>query len=443
MLNCTTTARAARACDGITRRSLLQVGTLALGGMTLADRMRLEAQGALTARKNAAVIFVFLGGGPSQFETFDPKPDAPVEYRGPLGTIPTSTPGVRFGELVPQLAKVMDRVAILKSVTHGQSRHVGGEHFLYTGRDMRGQVTDNAPIEAPSVGAFVARVRGANVEGLPPHVAVPRAIRFQSPMWLGAQYGPFETLGYPQSDGFHVKNVKLPKDLDLDRLSARRKLLDQLDARRRIHDAERVADGLDDFRKQAFEMITGSRAREAFNIHAEDARLRERYGRNHFGQSLLLARRLAESGVSFVTVRDPGWDHHTDLLPKMRKMTPRVDQAIAALVEDIHERGLQQDVLVVVTGEFGRTPKWNQQQGRDHWPGAMSVLLSGGGISGGLIVGQTNHTGAHPASDPRTPQDLLATVYHHLGVDHKQTFTDHAGRPWRVLDEGEPIRELI
>lgn len=436
------TATAPCACDGISRRNLLRVGTLALGGLTLADRLRLEAQGALTSRKNAAVIFVFLAGGPSHMETFDPKPDAAQDYRGPLGTIRTRVPGVQFGELVPKLAGVMDKVAVLRSVTHGQSRHVAGTHILFTGRDLRGQIVDNAPAEAPCIGSFVSRIRGANFEGLPPYVAVTRANQFETPLWLGAQYAPFETLGYPQSDGFRVQNVSLPKEMELDRLSARRSLLQQLDATRRIVDTERVADGMDDFRRQAFEMITGSRAREAFNIHAEDKRLRERYGMNHFGQCLLLARRLAESGVSFLTVRDSGWDHHSELLPKMKQMTPRVDQAIAALVEDLHERGLEKDILVVVTGEFGRTPKWNQQQGRDHWPGAMSVLLAGGGFRGGQVVGETTHTGEYPRSHAYSPQDLLATVYRHLGIDHEQTFTDPAGRPWRMLEGGRVIREL-
>lgn len=433
-----------RNCQQVTRRNVLKIG--ALGGFTLADFWRLQAQGAARPQRSSqpAVIQIFLAGGPSHLETYDPKPHAPAEYRGPLGTIGTAVPGIAFSEMVPRQATVMDKIAIVRSVHHDDSRHVAGNHLVKTGHVMRGVARDSAPLEAPSLGACASKLRGPNVPGLPAYVAVTRAERYDHAAYLGKAYAPFEPRGYPNSDGFRVQNLTLPGDVDAERFAARKQLLSQLDGVRRIVDTQGTAAGMDDYQRQAFQLISGDRCRQAFNIHEEDKKLRERYGRNHFGQCLLLARRLCESGVTFTTVKDSGWDHHSDLLPKMKKMTPRIDQAITALIEDIHVRGLDRDILVVVTGEFGRTPKWDEKtNGRHHWPGVYSVLLSGGGLRMGQVIGESTKTGAIPRSDAYAPQDIHAMMYRHLGIDPGHVLHDEAGRPLPLLHQFKLVKELI
>lgn len=428
------------------RRTLLRVGALGLGGLALPDFLRLRALSAqpAAAQSRASVIFVHLAGGPSHLETYDPKPDAPIEIRGPLGTVRTSLPGVRFGELIPEQARVAHRLAVVRSVCHDQTQHAGGDHIIQTGVPLRRAVGDDEAVaEAPSAGSLVARLRGANVRGLPPYVAVTRADRFAGPHFLGAAYAPFETGGYPDSDGFRVAGLSLSKTLGRERLEGRLALLRGLEGGRRFEDPRGVAEGMDRFAEQALEILVNGRAEAAFDIHAEDPKTRDRYGRTHFGQCLLLARRLTEAGVTFVTVRDPGWDHHSDLVRGMRQLMPRVDRALAALVTDLYERGLDRDVLVVITGEFGRTPRMNDGGGRDHWPGAYSVVFSGGGLKVGQVVGATTPDGATPASDPYGPQDVLAMIYRHVGIDPATTVEDALGRPIPLLERHRLIRELL
>lgn len=432
----------ARFCDGISRRSFLKAGMLTLGGLSLADILRLRAQAAAgePSRRNTSVIFVELAGGPTQFETYDPKPRAPVEYRGPLGVVQTRVPGVVFSELMVEQAAVMDKLAIIRSIHHDRSSHDPSSHLSQTGYYKSG--AKGGANQMPSLGSVIARVRGPNQASLPAYVAVPGVMRNGGAAYLGKAYSAFETRGDPNRADFEVQNLSLIEGLELARLEDRRGLLRALDARRRLADLDGSSAAVDQFTEQAFELVIGSRARRAFDINRELPKTRDAYGRNSVGQSLLLARRLVEMGVTCVTVRVTGWDDHRKLEKSLKDRGPAYDRGIAALVRDLYERGMQDDVLVVAMGEFGRTPRFNANAGRDHWGGLMSVLVAGGGLTPG-IVGASNSKGEYPVDAPYRPENVLATLYRHLGIDPSHTFADFAGRPRYILERREVITELI
>jgi len=438
-------------CDRVSRRNFLSAGTLALGGLTLADLLRLQASAGETAdgqpakRRPASVIYIEMAGGPSHFETYDPKPDAPAEYRGPLRSIATTLPGVRFCETLPRQAMLADRLAVIRSVHHDSSSHETSSHLTQTGYYLRDR--QNRENEMPSAGSVTAMLHGPNRPGVPAYVAIPRVMRAGSAAYLGPGFNPFETIADPGKPKFEVNNLSLVKGMSLERLDDRRHLLTALDRTRRDVDAlvdrKGHAAAVDQFSEQAFELVTGKRARQAFEIDREDPRSRDRYGRNSTGQSVLLARRLVEAGVSFVTVRVGGWDDHTDLVKKLRPRAADFDQAVAAILGDLYERGLERQVMLVAMGEFGRTPRFNKKKGRDHWGSVMSVMMAGGGLKVGQIVGASNRKGEVPAESPYRPENVLATVYRHLGIDTSQTFDDLAGRPRYVLEERGVIKELV
>ncbi|MBX9787435.1 MAG: DUF1501 domain-containing protein [Pirellulales bacterium] len=437
-------------CDRVSRRNFLSAGTLALGGLTLADLLRLQASaaegtGGQPKRRAASVIYIEMAGGPSHFETYDPKPEAPAEYRGPLRSIATSLPGVRFCETLPRQAQLADRLAVIRSIRHDSSSHETSAHLTQTGYYLRDR--QNRENEMPSAGSITALVHGANRPGVPAYVAIPRSMRAGTAAYLGPGFNPFETVADPGKPKFEVNNLSLVKGLSLQRLDDRRHLLTALDRSRRDVDALVDRKGhtaaVDQFSEQAFELVTGKRARQAFDIDREDPRSRDRYGRNSTGQSLLLARRLVEAGVAFVTVRVGGWDDHNDLAKKLRPRAADFDQAVAAILDDLYERGLDRQVMLVAMGEFGRTPRFNKNKGRDHWGSVMSVMMAGGGLKVGQIVGASNSKGEVPAESPYRPENVLATVYRHLGIDTGQTFNDLAGRPRYVLEERRVIEELI
>ena len=431
-----------RACDGRTRRDFLRVGTLGLGALTLADvlRQRAGAVEAGRASKETAVIQVILGGGPSQIETWDPKPNAPAEFRGEFRAIATNVPGIALGELFQGQARLMDKLAVIRSLHHEADDHNIGSHWIQTG--YRAESAFQPTNGRPSVGSIVAKMRGANAPGVPAYVAVPGAPQYAQAAYLGAGFNPFRVDGDPSTTA-RVRNLVPPEGLDLDRIEDRRDLLMQLDRIERRRDASGMMDGLDRFAIEANAMVTGKAARRAFDLTTEDPRLRDRYGRTRLGQSCLLARRLVEAGVTFVTVNDNGWDHHGQVFQACRRQLPPLDAALSALVEDLHGRGLDRKVLLVVWGEFGRTPRINGSSGRDHWPSAMSALLAGGGLKVGQAIGATNRNGERPADRPLRPEDLLQTVYHVLGLDPAREFPDDSGRPMPALNAGEPIAELI
>lgn len=422
------------------RRTLLKVGSLGiLSGLTLPRLIRARATSAEGARKTS-VIYLELAGGPSQFETYDPKPDAPREYRGMFGSIPTTLAGIRFCDLMPRQARILDKLAIVRSIRHRHNSHDPSSHLVQSGYYKVGP--KGGPNQFPCIGSTISKLRGPNAHGLPAYAAIPKVMRNGRAAFLGNSYDPFEVGNDPNAPDFNVKNLVLEDGLTIPRLQGRRELLTSLDQARRFVDTSGVGESIDRFTAEALELVTGERARKAFDLSREDDRLRDLYGRHPFGQGMLLARRLVEAGVTIATVRIPGWDDHSNIEPAMNAKGPPYDQAITALISDLHLRGLDRDVLVVAIGEFGRTPRINKKAGRDHWGPLMSVLFAGGGVRGGNIIGASNANGEVPIETEYHPNNVLATIYRHLGVDPASTITDFSGRPHHLLDRHEVIREL-
>jgi hypothetical protein len=433
-----------RACDGVSRRNFLRVGGLAVGGLTLPNLLRSEAvaKEAGTSAKRKAVILVWQAGGPSHLDMYDLKPTAPAEYRGEFKPIPTNVSGIDISEHLPLQAAMFDKFSVVRSAFHTNAGHGMGAQWMLTGYQPTIEVNDNI---YPSCGSIVAALRGPNEPGMPAYCNVPNRLDLGKAAYLGASYNPFSPDSDPNSQGFQVRNMKLPGNLTLNRLERRQQLLGQVDTIRRDIDTKGDIAGLDKFYHDAFEMVTNEKALRAFDIHKEDPKLREKYGRNDLGQSCLLARRLVESGVTYITVQaGGGWDTHANNFAEQKnRLLPQFDRAVAALVDDLFVRGLQEEVLVMAMGEFGRTPRINPQAGRDHWPGAMSVLFAGGGLKMGQAIGTTDSKAEYPTSKPYTPGCVLSTMYHTLGIDHQHVFYDNGRRPMPVLSEGQPITELI
>jgi hypothetical protein len=435
--------RGYRTCDGISRRSFLKVGSLAIGGLTLPGLLGLRAADkASSGLPRKSVILIWQAGGPSHLDMYDLKPNAPAEVRGEFKPIATKVPGIQIGEHLPHQARIMDKLAILRSAYHTNAGHGMGAQWMLTGYQPTIEVNDNI---YPACGSVVAKMRGANEPGLPAYVNLPRNLNLGKAAYLGASYNPFAPDNDPNSPGFQVRNLKLPGRINADRLGRRRELLRDLDQIRRDIDTRGDITGLDTFYRDALEMVTDSKAQRAFDIQREPDKLRETYGRHDLGQCCLLARRLVEAGVTYVTIQaGGGWDTHGDNFKQLKtQLLPKYDQAVAALVSDLYDRGLQNDVLVMAMGEFGRTPRINGGAGRDHWPGAMSILYAGGGLKMGQAIGTTNALAEHPTSKPATPGCVLSTMYHVLGIDHHHVFYEQAQRPLPILNEGEPIKDLI
>ena len=431
--------------DSTNRRAILRMGSLGIGGLSLPNLLRHEALAAEATGlkpKRKSVILLWLAGGPSHIDMYDLKPDAPAEIRGEFKPISTNVPGIDISEHLPHLSKIMDKLALVRSAFHTNAGHGMGAQWMLTGYQPTIEVSNNI---YPSCGSIVARMVGANAPGLPAYVNLPRPIGLGNAAYLGASYNPFSPDDEPNNENFQVRNLKLPGKVAGDRLARRRELVAQIDQIRRDIDTDGDLAGLDQFYRDALEMVTSDRAQKAFNIQAEDAKLREQYGRNSMGQSCLLARRLVEAGVTFVTIQaGGGWDTHGDNFSQLKKtLLPNYDQALAALVSDLHQRGLQNDVLVMVMGEFGRTPRINPQAGRDHWPGAMTIVYAGGGLRMGQAIGTTNDKAEYPTTKPFSVGSVLSTMYHVLGIDHKHVFFDQAHRPMPILNEGSPIADLI
>lgn len=424
------------------RRGALVAGWLASGALGVFDITRLQAQ-ARNSRKalgQQSVIFVELAGGQSQFESYDPKPDAPVEYRGEFDAIPTNIPGIQFSELMPEQARVADKLAVVRSISHENSNHGASAHLTQTGYYMSGP--KEGPNEMPCFGSVLARVRGQMVNSLPSYVAVPVVMRYGKAAYLGPACNPFEIMNDPNGPDFAIPNLTLCTAMPVDRLESRIRLREAFDRAQRLSDLHGESQSVDEFSQRAFELVHGRRARDAFEISQEPDSLRDRYGRTTVGQSLLLARRLAAAGVPCITVRCTGWDDHTELPKGVKQRSPAYDQGMAALVTDLYDRGLDRDVLVVAMGEFGRTPRVNGAAGRDHWGALMSVVFAGGGLKP-QILGESNSKGEYPVRAPYRPENVLAMIYRHLGIDPAVTFNDSFGRPRHLLDERGLIRELL
>jgi uncharacterized protein (DUF1501 family) len=429
-------------CDRVSRRNLIKAGLAGAVGLSLPDILRLQAESAERghARRDTAIIYIEMAGGPTQHETYDPKPDAPAEYRGPLNSIDTALPGVYFSQYMTEQAKIADKLAVIRSIHHRSSSHGTSSHLTQTGYYLRDR--QNRDNDMPCFGSITSHVRGAHKPGMPAFVSLPREMRYGRAGWLGKGNNAFVTGRDANSKKFQVPNLTLMRGLTAARLGDRRQLLTDFDATRRLIDNKGAVDAIDDFTHQAFDMITGDAARDAFDISREDQKTRERYGMNATGQNVLLARRLVERGVSVATIRTGSWDDHGKIADRMKSKGPSFDQAVAGLVTDLYERGLDKKVMLVCMGEFGRTPRINRGAGRDHWGSVMSVLLAGGGLPVGQIIGASDSKGSVPKERPYRPEDVLHTMYAHLGIDPALTFADNSGRPRYVLERWNPIIEL-
>lgn len=438
-----------RNCAGMARRDFLQVGLGALGGLAMTDILRARAEVAAAKGKSQndiRCILVWLDGGPTHYETFDPKPNAPKEVRGEFGSVETSVKGVHFCEHIPNLAKSFDKYTVIRSIAHKQNNHGAGNHYMMTGRPTPVPVGCGAFVTFhPSMGSVVAWDRGIK-DGLPSYVSTPRMSRSGGPNFLGAQYAPFVIKENPDSKGFKVRDVSIPESIVGERAENRRDLRANLDRLQRINDkiANDPAVSLDGFYEQGYRLVYSEKAQAAFDIAKEPEKTRDKYGRNDFGQRLLLARRLTEVGVPFVSVYYGGWDHHRGLFKTCKKTAlPRLDQGMAGLMNDLSDRGSLENTLVVCLGEFGRTPKINKDAGRDHWSFAMSVMMGGAGVPGGQIVGATDVKGYYANDNVYAPEDFAASIYTKMGIDHAQVLHTPADRPVQLVDKGRLIKELF
>lgn len=448
-----------RDCQGVTRRDFLRAGYLGLGGLTLADVLRLKAEASVSQPSSgrrpptdAAVLMLYLRGGASHFETYDPKPLATEQIRGPFRPIATSVPGIEICEHLPEQARRAHLYTLIRSYTHEESDHTQGIARTLTGYGTS-DVPGNRPIY-PEVGAVITRVFSEQRREMPPAIS------------LGANYFGYIVGGW---NGFWPLAYRTPMlmnaqpmqsvapVLDGSRFDDRLSLLSSLDRFRRDLDVHGNMDAMDRFNRQAFDIVTGSKARNAFDIAQEDEETLRRYGNTNWGRYALIGRRLIEAGVNFVTVSAPGggpkrvatnWDDHAgnwDMTDAMLDRLPEFDRVTAALIDDLNSRGLAERTLLIVMGEFGRTPRMNKKGnnwGRDHWPAAGSVLVAGAGVQPGRVIGATNKNGEYPTERPIDPHDLLATIYRHLGIDHKREYPDASGRPVPIT-RGEPIEELF
>lgn len=449
-------------CPGpVRRREFLKAGALALGGITLADVLAGRAAAGEEAL-DTAVIVLYMHGGPSQLETYDLKPDAPSEYRSIFRPIATNVPGLEICEHFPLQAKLADKFALVRSLHHDMSSHSDGGIEVLTGKTpSRADPTSTSRSEHPDFGSIASRVRGVHPDGLPRYAAIPNQMYMTQPGYLGLHHRALD-VGDPSNAGYAPPSLKLAGGVDGNRLEDRGALIRQFDRLRAAADQHGSLRGTDDFRALALRMLTSPRTAEAFDIAREPDALRDRYGRHRWGQSCLLARRLAEAGVGAITVaiNTPAdgddftnWDDHIQNAGRpghfggfMARRLPYLDQALSALIEDIYARGLDRRILVLALGEFGRTPRLSHNAngvGRDHWPAAQTALVSGGGLRMGQAVGGTNSKAEYPTERPYTPKDLLAVVYRHLSIDPLRTFNDSSGRPIHILNEGAPIEELI
>jgi hypothetical protein len=439
-------------CNGVTRRDFIQLGLGGVLGLGFCDVLRLRA-GEVAANpsaklpgKNVNCILIWMDGGPSHYESFDPKPDAPSEIRGEFKPISTKVPGIRFSECVPKLAATADKFTVVRSICHKDPNHGGGNHYMMTGMPTPVPVACGAFVTFhPSFGSMVSYDRGIR-NGLPAYISIPEVSRSGGPNFLGAQHAPFVIDGYPNTKGFKVRDVMLPADISEGRATNRHALRRSLDQMKRFNDklADDPAVAFDQYYAQGIDLVASPQAQQAFDIERESEKVRDAYGRNDFAQRLLLARRLVEVGVSFVTVYTGGWDHHTKIFESYRGSQMKgFDQGVAALISDLDERGLLDNTLVIALGEFGRTPKINKDAGRDHWPGAMSVLMAGAKVPRGHIVGATDAKGYYASENVYRPEDFAATLYTKMGIDPAQVLHTNTGRPIQLVNGGRLIKELF
>lgn len=445
-------------CDGMTRRDFLEVGSLGAIGLSLTDLFAMQARGAVAGSKEKSVIMIFNLGAPSQLDTWDMKPEAPAEIRGPFKSIQTNVPGIQVSEILPKLSQHFDKLSMVRSCFHtGAAVHDTGHQMLQTGRAFQGGII------SPHVGCVLGYLRGRKGD-LPPHIVLPEPMgptggnmpHGQEAGFLGKAFDPYALMADPSKPNFTVPDLLPPAELGEVRLERRKRLRDIVDAKTKNFEASEDARLLDSNFESAFRLMTSKQAREAFDLSREPAEVRERYGLNRFGQCCLLARRLIEADVRFVTVNtfltvfnEITWDIHgsapfTSIQGMKEQVAPMYDQAVSALLEDLANRGLLDSTMVCQLAEFGRTPKINPAGGRDHWPQCWTMLFAGGGVKGGQVVGKSDEIGAYPAERPVEPGEVIATVYKSLGIDLETKLPGPQSRPFPVVDYGiKPIEELF
>ena len=434
-------------CDGLTRRDSLRLGTAAVFGLPFTTAGLLRAADTMKPKKDVSLIFVFLHGGLSTIDTFDMKPDAAVEFRGEFKPVPTKLPGLQVCEHLPKMARETDKYSLIRSFRHHNSDHGPADHYMLTGyfptAGFNPNLTPNN--QRPAHGSVIAKKLGP-VGSVPPYVCLPKMHPSSGPAYLGANHAPFVIDSDPSAPNFQVPDLAPPPTIAADRLADRRHLLEQVDRFQKSAEsrANRQAGAVETFQGKAFDLMTSRDTKKAFDISAEPDKLRDAYGRHSLGQSCLLARRLVESGVRCVTIDHSNWDTHDGNFATLKNsLLPMFDAGISTLFRDLSERGLLDTTMVVVTGEFGRTPRINKNAGRDHWGPAFTLLLGGGGLKGGVVVGASDARAEKPATDPYGPEDLAATMYTRMGIDPKDEFHTPDGRPVAIVNNGKTIKELV
>ena len=424
------------------RRDFLHVGFVGGVGLTLADKLRMEANAEQKfyeskEGKAKSVIFIFMPGGMAHQETFDPKPYAPIEYRGPMNSIATNVAGVRLNETMVQTAKIADKIAICRSMSHGEAAHERGTHNMFTG------YRPSPALQFPSIGSVVSHEFGPR-KNLPPYVCIPnQPNQFAGTGYLSSSYAGFSLGSDPASRGFTVKDLKLPSGVNDNRFVTRRRILSAVNEHFRQKEKSDSLDAVDTFYKRAYAMISSQKAREAFDINKEPAKLRDQYGRGRAGARMLLARRLVESGVRYVTMTYGSWDMHGNIRGSIRGQVPEFDKAFAMLIKDLDQRGLLKSTMVCIASEFGRTPKINGSAGRDHWPKVFSVVMAGGGIKPGIVYGKSNSVASEPEENALNVEDWATTIYHCMGITADKELMAPGDRPIEIVDGGKVRKALL
>ena len=425
----------------LSRRNLLTIG--AACGLTLTDMFRMRSAQADQKHyeskegKAKSVIFIFLPGGMAHQESFDPKPYAPLEYRGPMGSIETNVAGVRFGQMFQKTSKIMDKLTVIRGMTHGEAAHERGTHNMFTG------YRPSPALQFPSMGSVVSHEFGPR-NNLPPYVMIPNQPNtYAGTGFLSSSFAGFSLGADPAQKGFRVRDLQLPGNVNFERFDKRRKLLDVVNQHFKQREQSDSMQAVDTFYDRAYSLVSSKEAREAFDIEKEDAKIRDQYGRNTAGSRMLLARRLVEAGVRYVTLTYGGWDHHDNIDGQMKNQVPALDQAFAPLINDLETRGLLDSTMVCLCSEFGRTPKINATAGRDHWPKVFSTVLAGGGVKRGLVYGQSNATASEPENDALTVEDWATTIYHCMGIVADKELMAPGDRPIEIVDGGKVRKDLL
>ncbi len=429
---------------GPSRRDFMYVGLVGGLGLTLGNYLGINSvakgeikQYASKEGKAKSVIHIFLPGGMSAQESFDPKPFAPVEYRGPFQPIGTKLPGEVFSESIPKIASIADKITVVRSMTHGEAAHERGVHNMFTG------YRPSPALQFPSMGSVVSHEFGPR-NNLPPYVAIPSMPNgFAGSGYLSSAYGPFSLGADPADQSFKVRDLNLATGIDDSRFARRKTMLAAVDNHFRTLEKSDALDSMDSFYQRAYNLISSKQAREAFDVAAEPDPIKDEYGRNPAGMRMLMSRRLVEAGVRFVSMTFGSWDHHANIVGGFKGQMPTFDQALATLIIDLERRGLLDSTLVMVTSEFGRTPKINKDNGRDHWPKVFSIVLAGGGIKKGQIYGSSDATAAEPNTDPLTVEDMATTVYNQLGIVADKELMAPGGRPIEIVNGGKVVDELL